>query len=858
MNKIVLGLLAHVDAGKTTLAEAMLHAAGARKTPGRVDHGSTLLDSHQLERERGITIFSSQAPLSIGSLQATLLDTPGHVDFSPEMERVLQVLDYGILVISGADGVQAHTHTLWQLLKLYQIPLFIFITKMDLARNTPEDLMAQLQQELDPGCTDFRAQAASQRQEALALCREDLLEQYIQTGQVEPKEVAGLIASRKIFPCYFGSGLHQQGVDSFLQAIAQYAQPPVYPDVFGAKVFKITHDSKGQRLTHLKLTGGILRVRDTLATPAGEEKVSQLRVYAGERFTAPEQLEAGSVCAIPNLTGTQNGQGLGREALSTPPVLSPMLCYAITLPQGCTVQEALPKLRQLEEEEPQLHLRWDSHLRQLQVGLMGAVQAEILKALIQQRFGWVIGLDQGRVMHKETIAAPVEGVGHYEPLRHYAEVHLLLEPLPRNSGLVFAADCPEDRLDRSWQRLILTHLAEKEHIGVLTGSPITDMKLTLVSGKAHPKHTEGGDFRQATYRAVRQGLMQAQTVLLEPYYRFRLEVPPAQVGRAIADIKLRQGEVSPPEPLGAMTLLEGRCPVASLMDYAQEVAAYTRGLGRLTLTPDGYDLCRDPAQVQSRYAYDPETDAQNPADSVFCSHGSGVTVKWDQVPRHMHLESCMAKAAPAPSRRPTPISEQELNAILAKLFGPEKRPPQARSQGKATLAPQKLPAPAATGPELLLVDGYNLIFALDDLNALAKEDLAQARDVLMGWLCSYSAYKSCQTTLVFDGYKAPGNPGERFTYHNIQVVYTKTGQTADLYLEQLVTGLDKRQRVRVITSDGLIQLAAVRTGMLRQSAREFGRELAQVEQELRPYLHQPNGPAGTTIGEHIHAKEEGS
>lgn len=858
MKQTVLGILAHVDAGKTTLAEAMLYRTGKLKKAGRVDHGDTALDTHALERERGITIFAGETVLQTGELQITLLDTPGHVDFSAETERVLQVLDYAVLVISGTDGVQAHTRTLWKLLSLYQIPVFLFVTKMDLARKTKQELLEDLRQHLSPECVDFSEDALPQRYEQLAMCREHLLERYLETGAVADSATAELISGREIFPCCFGSGLKMDGVDALLHNLETYITERDYPDVFGAKVFKISHDAQGNRLTHLKVTGGTLRVRDTVSYQGLSEKISQIRILSGAKFATADEVKAGSVCTVLGLSATKNGQGLGAQAQSEAPVLEPVMRYRLNLPSDCDIRQLLPKLRTLEEEDPQLHITWDTHLQELHVGLMGEVQAEILRSLILDRFDIAVTVDQGSVMYKETITDTVEGVGHYEPLRHYAEVHLLLEPLPRGSGLQFAAKCSEDVLDRNWQRLILTHLTEKQHLGVLTGAPVTDMKLTLVAGRAHLKHTEGGDFRQATYRAVRQGLMQAQSVLLEPYYAFRLEVPPAQIGRAITDIRQMSGSFDTPQEAGDLTLLQGKAPVSTMNGYAQQVASYTAGRGRLFVELAGYDVCHNAQQVIDAQAYAPEADLENTPDSVFCAHGGGFTVKWDQVREHMHLESCMKKDEPVLDtprviRRNLHIDEKELEAIMLRACGPMKRPIYQTPAKRTELKEQTL---AETVPKAkwLIVDGYNLIFSWDDLHELAQSDLEAARQKLLELLCNYSAYTRCETVVVFDAYKVKGGIGAKEQYHNVRVVYTQENETADRYIERLLHDIGKNEQVRLVTSDGLIQLSAVRSGVLRMSAREFEQDYAAVEQELAAWLKTLGRNALGTVGENILAE----
>ena len=831
MKKIVAGILAHVDAGKTTLAEAMLYRTGTLRKIGRVDHGDTALDTHTLERERGITIFASQAVLTTKDTQITLLDTPGHIDFSSETERTLSVLDYAILVISGLDGVQPHTRTLWKLLKAYRIPTFVFVTKMDFARKTEEEITENLISELDGEFVNFSDKAAVG--EGLALCSETLMEKYLGGEDITDSEIADAIRARQVFPCYFGSGLKLQGIDELLDALNRYTREPDYPDSFGARVFKISHDPQGVRLTHIKVTGGILRVRDFI----GDEKVSGIRIYSGAKFVTADCVEAGEVCALTGLSKTHNGQGLGFEAAETEPITEPVMNYRIVLPEGCDAQTMLPKLRELEEEDPQLHITWNSHLQEIHVGLMGEVQAEILKSIVAERFGVPIAIDSGRVLYKETITGPVEGVGHYEPLRHYAEVHLILEPLPRGSGLQFATDCSEDTLEGNWQRLILMHLSEKQHLGVLTGSPITDMKITLAAGRAHIKHTEGGDFRQATYRAVRQGLMQAQSKLLEPWYSFRLEVPSEQIGRAISDIRMKSGEFEPPEDMGGVSVLRGKAPVTSLNDYAAEVAAYTGGRGKLYCENAGYADCHDAEKVIAGFAYDPEADLDNTPDSVFCAHGGGFGVKWNKVPDYMHLESCLKKEkpyAPPVNRRNLRIDDKELQAIMEREFGKPKYElyrPAVRTQEK-----ESSPVELTRRESYVLVDGYNVIFAWQDLKSLAESNLGAARERLMEILCNYSAYTHHHVVLVFDAYKVPGNTGEKFDFHNIHVVYTKERELGDVYIEKLIAEIGKNDHVRVVTSDNLIQLSAVRFGVMRTSAAEFEKEIDAVNARIGKFL----------------------
>lgn len=847
--RVVIGITAHVDAGKTTLAEAMLYRTGQLRKLGRVDHGSAAMDSHLLERERGITIFLSQAELPLGDMEVTLLDTPGHVDFSAEMERTLSVLDYAILVISGVDGVQAHTRTLWRLLELYRVPTFLFVTKMDFGRRDRDCLMESLRHELGEGCVDFTPAARDRRMEQLATCREDALEAYLDTGMVPEELVRQLVRQRLVFPCWFGSGLKLEGIDEFLEGLARYVEPPAYPAAFSARVFKISHDAQGKRLTHLKVTGGTLRVRDAISYGGRQEKAAQLRIYTGGRFRPVDQVPAGGICAVQGLTATWGGQGLGEREEAVRPVLEPVMRYRVALPPDCDSRTLLPQLRQLEEEDPQL--RFTARDGELHVSLMGRVQAEILRSLVAQRFGVEVELDRGRVLYKETIDAPVEGVGHYEPLRHYAEVHLLLEPLPQGSGLVLATRCPEDDLDRSWQRLIMTHLQEKTHLGVLTGSPVTDMKITLMSGRAHIKHTEGGDFRQATYRAVRQGLMQARSRLLEPYYAFRLEVPPEQLGRAISDVRLRSGSFDAPEEAGDMTLLRGRVPVTEFDDYAQEVASYTGGRGRLSLEPAGYGPCHNPDAVIAAADYDPEADLENTPDSVFCAHGGGFPVKWNRVAEYMHLPGCLEKPrdeeAPA-RRRCIRLDDAELEAIMAREFGPVRRPLYRAPEKRETLPDTGL---REIGQRYYVVDGYNVIFDWDELHALADRNLSAARERLMDTLCGWAAFTHTQVVLVFDGYKVPGSLGEKLDYRGIHVVYTKERETGDMYIERFLQQVGKNDHVRVVTSDGLIQLSAVRTGVMRMSSAEFGRQVAEASDQIQAFIARMHQSGGSTIGQRM-------
>ncbi|MBP3672264.1 MAG: NYN domain-containing protein [Oscillospiraceae bacterium] len=830
------GLLAHVDAGKTTLSEALLYVSGARRSFGRVDHGDAYLDTHSLERARGITIFSKQALFSTENLDITLVDTPGHVDFSAEAERTLPILDCAVLVISGTDGIQAHTVTLWRLLERYHIPTFLFINKMDLPGVDKQKLLSQLQQELSGGCIDFGADF-DEVAESCAMCDEALLETYLETGTVTAGNIRGLIAGRKVFPCCFGSGLKLQGVKEFLEVLDRYAPEISRPAEFGARVCKISRDPQGNRLTWMKITGGTLKVRSVLnyVNQKGEpleEKAVQLRLYSGDKFAAPEEAEAGQLVAVTGLSGTFAGQGLGAEPAGTPPVLEPVMTYLVELPKATDPLTVLPKLRLLEEEDPQLHIIWSGG--QIHVQIMGRVQLEIFRSLVQQRFGLDVTLDTGRIFYKETIANKVEGVGHFEPLRHYAEVHLLLEPLPQGSGLVFDTVCPTDVLDGNYQSLILTHMAEKQHKGVLIGAPITDMKITLLVGKAHLKHTEGGDMRQATYRAIRQGLMQAKSVILEPWYSFTLTLPTETVGRAITDIRAMGGEFDSPESSGSLSTLKGTVPASELQDYADIVAAYTQGRGRLQIALNGYAPCHNSEAVMAEAAYDPESDVENTPDSVFCAHGAGFNVKWNEVPNFMHLESGLKEEQPAQIiTRNFTLDDKELEAIMEREFGPVKRPLYHRPANRPateeiTIKPPKQKA--------LIVDGYNIIFSWEDLAALAKEDLEAARRTLCDRLSSYAGFKKCYLVLVFDGWKVKGNPGGKEKWNNLQIVYTKEGETGDAYIERLVAQIGSNYAVRVATSDALVQLSSFRSGVLRMSARELREELEIAKKDMKQYL----------------------
>ena len=846
--QIVLGILAHVDSGKTTLSEAMLYRAGVTRRLGRVDHKDAFLDTDALEKARGITIFSKQALLTAGDTDITLLDTPGHVDFSTETERTLQVLDYAVLVVSGTDGVQSHTETLWRLLRRYHVPTFVFVNKMDLPGMERQELLAQLNRRLGEGFVDFGAEQAD-RDEALALCDENLMDRMLDAGQLQDADLIPAIARRHVFPCWFGAALKLEGVDALLDGLDRYTRPAPALEAFGAKVFKVSQDEQGARLTWLRVTGGELKVKAQLTGEAdGEpwaEKANQLRLYSGAKYTLAEAIGPGQVCAVTGLTKARPGEGLGAERDSDLPVLEPVLSYQVLLPEGTDVHGALGKLHRLEEEEPQLHVVWNETLGEIHVQLMGEIQLEVLRSLLAERFGLEVEFGPGGILYKETITEPMEGVGHYEPLRHYAEVHLKLEPLPRGSGMQFAADCREEVLDKNWQRLVLTHLEEKQHLGVLTGSPLTDVKITLIAGRAHLKHTEGGDFRQATYRAVRQGLMLAKSQLLEPWYAFRLEAPTENIGRAMSDIQRMEGTFDPPESGEETAVLTGFAPVSTMRSYPMEVVSYTRGRGHLSLTLDGYRPCHNAQEVIAAIGYEPEHDLDNPADSVFCAHGAGFVVPWDQVRSHMHVDSGWGKStrpeqeAAVPQRRAmayraTLEEDAELLKIFERTYGPIKRDPLAAFR---PVQKRERPDFAAEqweiAPEYLLVDGYNIIFAWDELNALSKESLDAARHKLMDILCNYQGFQKCVLILVFDAYRVPGSPGSIEQYHNIHVVYTKEAETADMFIERVTHEIGRNRRVRVATSDGMEQIIILGHGALRVSARMFHEEVQNVEKQIR-------------------------
>ena len=898
-DKLVIGILAHVDAGKTTLSEAILFETGSIRKMGRVDNQDAFLDTYSLERERGITIFSKQAVLELGEHSLTLLDTPGHVDFSAEMERTLQVLDYAVLVISGADGVQGHTETLWKLLARYEIPTFLFVNKMDQNGTDRETLLAELTRRLSSSCVAFDVEPDSLLDQ-LAMGTEAAMEEYLETGRIRKEVVRGMIAERKVFPVYFGSALKLTGVEELLDGLEEYMQAPVYGEAFAAKVFKISRDEQGNRLTYLKVTGGSLKVRDQLtlqhkyeekpSAPDGaeeepeeglEEKVNQIRIYSGTKYEAVSEADAGTVCAVLGLTETWPGQGLGAEPASEQPLLEPVLTYQVILPPGMDPQPALQKLRRLEEEEPELHIAWDEHLKEIQAQVMGEVQIEILRHQLQERFGMDVHFGEGRIVYKETLAMPCEGVGHFEPLRHYAEVHLFMEPGERGSGLQFETRCSEDVLDRNWQRLILTHLEERRHRGILTGGELTDTRIIVIAGKAHTKHTVGGDFRQATYRAVRQGLMEGGCRLLEPWYAFRLELPMTYVGRALSDLDQMQARFSQPDQEGELTIIEGKAPVSLMRNYQREVVAYTKGRGKLTCSPAGYELCHDEEEVVARSSYDPELDSGQPTGSVFCAHGAGFYIPWYLVKNYMHVETGLPEAGNRAAmwrqlaaeggdstvyggfgtveKKPDLNSrelhstgssskngsmltgyaaEEELMEIFHRTYRKseeaEKRP--GRSPRRLTFAEQtyvgqrRRPADAK---EYLLVDGYNVIFAWEELRELSEINLDAARERLMDILCNYQGYKKCELILVFDAYKVSGGIGEAIAYHNIHVIYTKEAETADAYIEKLAHKIGREAKVTVATSDGLEQLIIRGAGCILMTARELKQEVAYLEEQIR-------------------------
>lgn len=909
MKKLVIGILAHVDAGKTTLSEELLYLCGEIRKIGRVDHGDAFLDTYELEKERGITIFSKQALLKTENMEVTLLDTPGHVDFSAEMERTLQVLDYAILVINGMDGVQSHTMTLWRLLERYQIPTFLFVNKMDQQGTDHDALLNDLKQHLHENCVDFgRTQDTDygmyeltpEQLENIAVCEEDILEIYLETGIVEDRDIARLIVQRKIFPCYFGSALKEKGVKDFWNGVQKYTAEPKRPTEFGAKVFKIARDEQGNRLTYMKITGGSLKVKTLLSSnsngqslpgrkaeeAAWEEKADQIRLYSGAKYELTSEAEAGTVCAVTGLTRTYPGEGLGIEQESELPILEPVLNYQIILPDDCDPHQMLQKLRQLEEEEPQLHILWDSQFSEIHAQLMGEVQIEILKKLIWDRFHVAVEFGAGSIVYKETVAEPVEGVGHFEPLRHYAEVHLLIEPGEPGSGCQFFTACSEDVLARNWQRLILTHLEEKEHIGVLTGSPLTDVQITILTGRAHAKHTEGGDFRQATYRAVRQGLRKARNILLEPYYEFRLEVPAEMIGRAMSDVQKMQGTFDAPEVEGETAILKGTAAVAQMRDYQKEVVSYTHGTGKLFCSLKGYAPCKNQDEVVQNIGYDPEADLENPTGSVFCAHGAGFVVPWDQVEAYMHLQSGVDmdeldseswyEDVESAQNLGTAVDntnisgnisgkngkfsysgsyeeEEELQAIFERTFGPMKRDRTAfqKKTVHSSTPATRYRAGKPRQEEYLLVDGYNIIFSWEELNELAKENIHAACDKLMDILSNYQGYRKCTLILVFDAYKVEGHVEEIIPYHNIYVVYTKEAETADQYIEKTVHRIGRQYQVTVATSDGLEQVIIMGQGAHRISAQGLKKEIEDTEKTAREEWHQRRQSSKTYLFDHM-------
>jgi len=884
---MVLGILAHVDAGKTTLSEQLLLKSGGIRKAGRVDHGDSFMDTDEQERARGITIFSKQAILQMGDTIFTLLDTPGHVDFSAEMERSLQVLDYAILIVSAADGVQGHTETLWGLLKEYQIPTFVFVNKMDQPGMDREVILEEIKEKLSGDCVDFSLMENNPEEfyETVATADEEMLEEFLTSGQIQTEQMVRAVAERKLFPCYFGSALKDEGIERLMDGIATYSHPPMRGSEFGAKVFKVTRDASGNRLVHMKITGGSLKVKTVLASAnwEKEEKVNQIRIYHGDKFEPADEVVAGQICAVTGLSYALAGEGLGGDERKTVPYLEPVLSYKVFGPKEMDAHTVIGKLRILEEEHPELHISWDEELSEIRAQLMGDVQIEVLRRMILDRFGFETTFDEGDVVYRETIETVVEGVGHFEPLRHYAEVHLIMEPLPRGTGLVFATDCREDDLALNWQRLIHVHLKEKKHRGVLTGAPITDMKITLVAGKAHTKHTEGGDFRQATYRAVRQGLMQAECLLLEPYYAFRITVPTDMVGRVLTDMECMGGSVRQPEIQGQQAMITGRAPVSSSRNYARDLAAFSGGRGRIVLTPDGYDTCHNAEEVLEKKCYDPTRDMRNSPDSVFCQHGSGYIVPWDEVHQHMHLESVLAERKKnefdegtiARLKREAEMrsvkkeekfgaAEEELKAIFEKTYGtPRQRvvssPRTVTAQNHATEEWKKKHAskPQKVLEEYLLVDGYNMIFAWEELKELAEANIDAARGKLMDILCDYQGFKKCRLIVVFDAYKVKGSIGVVQKYHNIEVVYTKEAETADMYIEKAAHNIAKSDyRVTVATSDGLIQLIVWGEGCLLLSARELKEEIARTRAQIREEYTERKTEATNRMGDVFSEMEE--
>ena len=842
MKRLTIGILAHVDSGKTTLSEGLLYCTGMLRKLGRVDHGDAFLDTHALEKSRGITIFSKQARLLYGDCEFTLLDTPGHVDFSAEAERTLSVLDYALLVVSGSEGIQPHTETLFKLLCRYSVPTFVFINKMDMSHLSHQELMGGLKK-MGDGFIDFSAGVPKEEfYDGLAMCSEDMMERYLDTGTVSADAIRQSIRQRQVFPCFFGSALKLEGIKELLAGLEEYTAEPPRGDEFGARVFKISDDPQGARLTHMKITSGCLKVKDVLHGSGWAEKADQIRIYSGAKYQTVDQAPAGMVCAVTGLTAAHPGDGLGAEAGAPSPVLEPVLAYRAVLPEGVDAHKALSALRKLEDADPALHVAWNEGLQEIRVQLMGEVQLEIVQSLLKERFGIDIGFDQGGILYKETITSTVEGVGHYEPLRHYAEVHLLLQPLEAGGGLVFSTGCKEDELDKNWQRLILTHLKEKTHLGVLTGSPITDMSITLVAGKAHLKHTEGGDFRQATYRALRQGLMQAESRLLEPWYSFSLQVPQECVGRAMNDLQAMGASFAPPEQRQEDAVISGTAPVIKLQGYPAVLTGYTKGRGRLSCEGAKYLPCHNSDEVIAAIGYDPESDTDNPADSVFCSHGAGHTIKWNAVFDNMHIPAVLRPKSEPEHEHAAPIlsksDEEELIRIYERTYGPIRSNPIAAFRPSVSVQSQgfRLPEAAETGPEYLLVDGYNIIFAWDDLAAIAKEDMDLARSRLVNLMCNYRGLHRCEVILVFDAYRIKGNTGSFEKVNNISVVYTKEAETADSYIERTTHELSKNYRVQVATSDRMEQLIIIGNGAMRISADAFRKEVDRTEAAMRELM----------------------
>ena len=868
MKKLVIGILAHVDAGKTTMSEAMLFAGGTISSVGRVDHKDTFLDTDAMEKERGITIFSKQALFFWKDMDITLLDTPGHVDFSSEMERTLQVLDYAILVINGTDGVQGHTETLWKLLKRYEIPTFIFVNKMDLVHDDKNDILMKLKKRLGDEIVDFSDEAWQEKDvihEEIAMCNETALEEFMENGEVSFETLCNMVKERCLFPCLFGSALKNDGIEAFLDTMNWYTITKKYKDLFSARVFKIARDKHDERLTYLKITGGSLKVKDVLSDKDNtwEEKVNQIRLYSGEKFDTVNEVCAGEVCAVTGLTKTYPGEGLGEEKEKNLPVLEPVLTYRVMLEPEDNASVVYRDIKVLAEEDPQIHIVWNDKLGEIYMQLMGEVQMEIIRSVVYERFGYHISFDDGRMVYKETIKNTVEGVGHFEPLRHYAEVHLLLEPGETGSGMQFFMDCSEDELDKNWQRLIYTHLEEKEHLGVLTGFPITDMKITIIAGRAHNKHTEGGDFRQATYRAIRQGLKMAESVVLEPYYEFCLELPAEHLGRAMMDIQRMNGEFDAPDQNDETAILKGKAPVACMRGYIREVTSYTHGKGKLDLELLGYFPCHNQEEVVETIGYDSETDLENPTSSVFCAHGAGFIVPWNEVYDYMHVESPLNRQtempeislqAKRPSEKTLERQEADLQEIMKREFGDKKKrfddygnvyySQEERKTLRPASAPknpgdqkyQKEPKPVKKQEEYLLVDGYNIIFSWEELNELAKDSLDGARMKLMEELCNYQGYTKQHVIVVFDAYKVKGNPGSVEKYHNIHVVFTKEAETADMYIEKVTHEIGKKHKVTVATSDGLEQVIIMQQGALRLSAKDLEKQIQWTKKQMEMYL----------------------